>query len=130
MVWLQCHITFVSFLEFEENNNVIYWTSLKTLDFLSACNCILSPCEWSKKLKNLTLILFPSSVPTFLLQVILGVLDDLQKTNGAEEIDNPRNVLRIWHLQFLMFTGFLGVKLLHTLKKNCKILSYFPLKHN
>ena len=43
---------------------------------------ILSPFEFD-----------PYSVPTFLLQVILGVLDDLQKTNGAE-IDNPRNVLR------------------------------------
>ena len=115
MVWLQCYITFVTFLEFEENKNIIYWTSLKTLEFLSACI--------AKKFD-------PYSVPTFLLQVILGVLDDLQKTNGAE-IDNPRNVLRIWHLQFLMFTaGFLGVKLLHTLKKNCKILSYYPPKHN
>ena len=122
MVWLQCHITFVTFLEFEENNNIIYWTSLKTLDFLSACIAYLVLVNGAKKFD-------PYSVPTFLLQVILGVLDDLQKTNGAE-IDSLRNVLRIWHLQFLMFTGFLGVKLLHTLKKNCKILSYYPLKHN
>ena len=125
MVWLQRHITFVTFLEFEENNNIIYWTSLKTLDFLSACIAYLVLVNGAKKFDLY-------SVPTFLLQVILGVLDDLQKTNGAE-IDILRNVLRIWHLQFLMFTaGFLGVKLLHTLKKNCKILSYYPLKlkHN